>query len=143
MSCPDQVFRLIDNPEFPHQNVKDTICPDQELIYKRSVINPILYIFLLLILLNLLSKFDNILHFCQQLIMLSSQTLFNSQLTNCMHCFTIQHDKCTFNWFAYCSIRKWMLIKRPLIFLLLKCSPHFLFTLNERVHQLIQPLSLF
>ena len=27
-SCTDYVFRLSDNPEFPRQNVKDTICPD-------------------------------------------------------------------------------------------------------------------
>ena len=26
-SCPDYVFRLIDNPEFTHQNLEDTI-PD-------------------------------------------------------------------------------------------------------------------
>ena len=27
-SSRDYVFRLIDNPEFPHQNVKYTICPE-------------------------------------------------------------------------------------------------------------------
>ena len=106
MSCPDYVFRLIDNPEFPHQNVKETICPDQELIYKRSVINPILYIFLLLILLNLLSKFDNILHFCQQLIMLSSLTLYHAQLINCIHCFTIASPLSIRS--LTCSIKKWV-----------------------------------
>jgi hypothetical protein len=26
--CPDLLFHLMDNPEFPHQNVKDTIFPD-------------------------------------------------------------------------------------------------------------------
>jgi hypothetical protein len=27
-SCPDLVFHLIDNPKFPHQNVKETFFPD-------------------------------------------------------------------------------------------------------------------
>ena len=133
MSCPDQVFCLIDNPEFPHQNVKDTICPGQELIYKRSVTNPILYLFFLLILFNLFSKFDNILYFCQQLIILYSLTLFHAQLTNCMHCFTIGIKSPLSIGLLTCSIKKWVLIKPPPN--LLKCSPYFLFNLNERVHQ--------